>query len=117
MSVNDAVQLPLTLLVLVPLVLQPNRVKPSASMAITARFIFINGELLENNVGRICVMEEAAFCTMLGLNVGPYRKQLRFREVPLGQGATLPMCLATMIFVLNTVPGRMYLRSGRFRTK
>jgi len=62
-------------------------------------------------------MEEAAFCTMLGLNVGPYRKQLRFREVPLGQGATLPMCLATMIFVLNTVPRRMHLRSGRFRTK
>ena len=27
-------------------------------------------------------MEEAAFCTMLVLNVGPYRKQLRFREVP-----------------------------------
>jgi len=62
-------------------------------------------------------MEEAAFRTMLGLNMGPYRKQLRFREVPLGQGATLPMCLATMIFVLNTVPRRMHLRSGRFRTK
>ena len=39
-------------------------------------------------------MEEAAFCTMLVLNVGPYRKQLRFREVPLGQGAALPMSLA-----------------------
>ena len=49
-------------------------------------------------------MEEAAFCTMLVLNVGSYRKQLRFRGVPLGQGATLPMCLATMIFVLNTAP-------------
>jgi hypothetical protein len=27
-------------------------------------------------------MEEATFCTMLVLNVGPYRKPLRFREVP-----------------------------------
>jgi hypothetical protein len=50
-------------------------------------------------------MEEAAFCTMLVLNVGPYRKQLRFREVPLAHGVTLPLCLATMIFVLNTAPG------------
>jgi hypothetical protein len=50
-------------------------------------------------------MEEAAFCTMLGLNGGPYRKQPRFPGVPLGQGATLPMCLPTMIFVLNTAPG------------
>ena len=49
-------------------------------------------------------MEEAALCTMLGLNGGPYRKQPRFRGVPLGQGATLPMCLATAIFVLNTAP-------------
>jgi hypothetical protein len=49
-------------------------------------------------------MEEAALCTMLVLNVGPYRKQPRFREVPLAQGATLPMCLATMIFVLNMAP-------------
>jgi hypothetical protein len=49
-------------------------------------------------------MEEAALCTMLVLNVGSYRKQLRFRRVPLGQGATLTMCLATMVFVLNTAP-------------
>jgi len=49
-------------------------------------------------------MKEAAFCTMLVLNVGPYRKQPRFRGVPLGQGATLPVCLATMMFVLHTAP-------------
>jgi hypothetical protein len=30
-------------------------------------------------------MEEAAFCTMLVLNVGPYRKQLRFRGVHSGK--------------------------------
>lgn len=47
-------------------------------------------------------MEEAALFTMLVLNAGPYRKQPRFRGEPLGQGATLPMCLATTMFVLNT---------------
>jgi hypothetical protein len=49
-------------------------------------------------------MEEAALCTMLVLSVGSYRKQLRFREVPLGQGATSRMCLVTVMFVLNTAP-------------
>ena len=49
-------------------------------------------------------MEEAALCTMLVLSVGSYRKQPRFRGVPLGQGATLPVCLATTMFVLNTAP-------------
>jgi hypothetical protein len=49
-------------------------------------------------------MEEAAFCTMLVLNVGPYRKQPRFREVPLGQTASLPMCLVTVMFVFSTPP-------------
>jgi hypothetical protein len=49
-------------------------------------------------------MEEAALCTMLVLNVGSYRKQLRFRGVPLGQTATLPMCLVTVMFVFNTPP-------------
>jgi len=49
-------------------------------------------------------MEEAAFCTMLVLNVGPYRKQPRFRGVPLGQGATSPMCLVTVMFVFSAPP-------------
>jgi hypothetical protein len=48
-------------------------------------------------------MEEAPFC-MLVLNVGSYRKQLRFGGVPLRHGATLPMCLAAMMFVPNTAP-------------
>jgi hypothetical protein len=49
-------------------------------------------------------MEEAAFCTMLVLNVGPYRKQPRFRGVPLGHGRYIPYALRNHIFVLNTAP-------------
>jgi hypothetical protein len=54
-------------------------------------------------------MEEAAFCTMLVLNVGPYRKQPRFRGVPLGHGRYIPYALRNRDVRVQYASPRMHL--------